>query len=1696
MNLKSTAAKVIAALLPLFLIMSYAAPVRAQLPTGGVLVRGDATWTDDGQTMTVTQGSERAVIDWLSFDVGAGNTVIFDQPGQGAVILNRITGDDPSHILGQLTANGSVFLVNPHGVIFGSDAVIDVGALIASSLWMDIADPRNQPFWDPESDLDLAWGETQGLAFSLRDGDPLGDVVNLGQIEAAGDDSYIFLLGPALVKNEGSLRASGDGRAQVGLAAGGEVRFRRVVDWDENVYRRFIVDKATAEALVSNGVSAAGSGQVDVTASGESVFLLGAAAVRELRQSVINQQGVVYAQRMEVVGGDSGTVVLGGTYSNASSWDMDLWVTGERIAVASDAGAEDVLFRVRDMELAATEEIVINSPLVYWNEGYGPYAYMTAPVVTVDAPVIPYASPGQTSRLLDLRLRNLSSETFTVASGADARVDVDSLVIQGINGSIDLAGPALVSETDLGVVVAFTDELSRLRMEHPDNRLVELRLSGHEGWNLDEALSVGEIYIRNGEADLIVAGNVSAKGDVFIWNQGGDVILSDLDHVALGAGGLITLAATHGGVFVNHAQAGADVFTGPGRVRIYSSSDGGRYDAGGLESWEYGAPGETVAFLADPAAPQNVIYFLDEQGAVVIVVRVQDASFVYGDLDDTALFDVRYYFKGDPTQELDASYVTGLRFQLSDAQGNWREIGAESWADFTVGSHWVRGFDGDGGPYRLEYVPGEITVTPRPLTITVGDAQRRYGMDNSALIGTPVSFDGLAAWDRRGWSDAIDPGAGDYILESADPLADVGQYAIDFVAQSERLQETLANYDVTYVPGKLQVTHRRLVLDVGTIQRWYGDANDFSAVSLAIGAGGDGIAPGQTLADLGIGAERLRSSATSTSVPGVYSLSLDTAGLGSPASNYEITVEGSLVVTKRPVVVKAHDLTIRYLDSLPAVGGAYSHSDLGDGIALTNWPLPELRLVKGPGSGADPLPAGQYAIEWYWPYVQDPQEHPYYRLTYEPGTLLVVPRPIEVEIHQHSRYYGTTSPNAAYEYTITGMPAVYDPRVAPKLTFETGPVTERSDAGMYKGVITGSSDDPNYTITWKNAGDLIILPAELVLRGGVLRKTYGDSLDWGEGAFRLDAARPWDNVPGLAPWDNPEDVVAGVQLFSGGADPAAAAGSYDLVVTGYRLINPNYTIKDVYDGVLYVDKRDLYVAVGDVEYRLNERKPYPIIRFENVAPHDSVDALLAQGCLEVLDQTSCRNAVWDGEGPYFVYDRTQGKAVHGGWGFVYNGPWHWTFLWNADALRNYNLIHGPTGREIILPPFSMEEMIDLVFVNPRERDRVFEPSERAPSPESRPAQPIVIDTSQQIELGPVQWDGIETTLISDGVTCVLPEGTPIHVDCDELLNPRGQRAAEMYYERFTAGFPVESQEILGRALAKWMDGPTGVTLSATNLEAYYERLKAGDDELFARIFPYLVAELHAILEKDEAELTRAERAYVDHLALVIQAERRRTAQLAKEALDDWQRRQEQRLADGPMLNTLFDYGGAVPDYVKNAVTQAQLGIGIQSGKSEEMTHRIVELMAATAGPILAGLGGGGVGATGALSSLVPFIFPFAQRGGEAIVLLSGVSAGASIFASAVMVSMIAGIALGDIIGQIKVENAVEEALRRAEEPPPTFADLKAMLETEEGQVHLLMHQMNALTKFVPGGELETYARTGITNLSDRGFWDFLEEQTF
>ncbi|KIO50353.1 filamentous haemagglutinin family protein [Nitrosospira sp. NpAV] len=88
----------------------------------------------NGNTMTVHQLSEQAILNWKDFNIGAGKAVVFDQPGVTASTLNRVWGPDVSTIAGQLRANGQVYLINQNGVLFADGAQVDVGGLVASTL--------------------------------------------------------------------------------------------------------------------------------------------------------------------------------------------------------------------------------------------------------------------------------------------------------------------------------------------------------------------------------------------------------------------------------------------------------------------------------------------------------------------------------------------------------------------------------------------------------------------------------------------------------------------------------------------------------------------------------------------------------------------------------------------------------------------------------------------------------------------------------------------------------------------------------------------------------------------------------------------------------------------------------------------------------------------------------------------------------------------------------------------------------------------------------------------------------------------------------------------------------------------------------------------------------------------------------------------------------------------------------------------------------------------------------------------------------------------------------------------------------------------------------------------------------------------------------------------------------------------------
>jgi len=301
------AASQLAAVLP-----SAAAGVVAQsshlLPTGGQVVSGKVGFTQKSHTLTIDQSSQKAIIDWQSFDIGSGNTVTFHQPGRDSVALNRVLGSDPSAIYGHLQANGQVFLVNPYGVYFAPGAQVDVGGLVASTLNL--------------SDNDFLHGNYQ---FS---GTGSTGVRNDGSIQAA-TDGYVAFLGRT-VDNHGSITTS---RGATALGAGSSVSL--TLAGQELV--SFQVDGAALNALAANGgVIAADGGRV----------ILSAQAKDALLQTVVNNQGRIQAQTVQshggtidLLGGDAGTVQVAGTLdASAPTGDGGaIETSGAHVKVADSA---------------------------------------------------------------------------------------------------------------------------------------------------------------------------------------------------------------------------------------------------------------------------------------------------------------------------------------------------------------------------------------------------------------------------------------------------------------------------------------------------------------------------------------------------------------------------------------------------------------------------------------------------------------------------------------------------------------------------------------------------------------------------------------------------------------------------------------------------------------------------------------------------------------------------------------------------------------------------------------------------------------------------------------------------------------------------------------------------------------------------------------------------------------------------------------------------------------------------------------------------------------------------------------------------------------------------------------------------------------------------------------------------------------
>jgi len=275
-------------------------------PTGEQVIAGNASFHRDGALTQIT-AANNTIINYQSFDIGSAETVQFIQPGANASVLNRVTAtDNPTQILGTLTANGQVYLVNPAGITFGQNAYVDVGALFAAAGNMSNEDYLN------------GLNNFSGLE---------GRVENWGTIQTSGINA---LIGRS-VANYGSLFSSAN---HVVLVSGDQVLLG---ERDGHVFVEIASPTPSVETGVENaGTVSATEGDV-LMASGDALGI------------AILQSGWIEAKNVDIDGSNgevefTGNLELTADNAKAEMRGETVTLSGANISSGAYSGADFAVY--------------------------------------------------------------------------------------------------------------------------------------------------------------------------------------------------------------------------------------------------------------------------------------------------------------------------------------------------------------------------------------------------------------------------------------------------------------------------------------------------------------------------------------------------------------------------------------------------------------------------------------------------------------------------------------------------------------------------------------------------------------------------------------------------------------------------------------------------------------------------------------------------------------------------------------------------------------------------------------------------------------------------------------------------------------------------------------------------------------------------------------------------------------------------------------------------------------------------------------------------------------------------------------------------------------------------------------------------------------------------------------------------------
>ncbi|MEG4857704.1 filamentous hemagglutinin N-terminal domain-containing protein [Microcoleus sp. K1-B6] len=285
----------------------------------------------------ITGGATRGVNLFHSlreFNIREGRGAYFDNPSGVTNIFTRVTGPNPSNILGTLgvLGNGNLFLINPKGIIFGPNARLDLRGSFIGSTADSIVFNNGFEFssTNPQTSPLLTVNIPVGLRFRDNPGAIVNQSTALGKVNlpasavpipisdrvglAVESGQTLALIGGDIQLQGGNLTASG-GQILLGSAASpGLVNFALTAGEKGNLTLNYDNIQNFGNIQISNGtlINTSGIGGGRVELKGGNVALSGA-RIYALTLGNIDGRGIdISAQKLRVENGTQfSTLTLG-----------------------------------------------------------------------------------------------------------------------------------------------------------------------------------------------------------------------------------------------------------------------------------------------------------------------------------------------------------------------------------------------------------------------------------------------------------------------------------------------------------------------------------------------------------------------------------------------------------------------------------------------------------------------------------------------------------------------------------------------------------------------------------------------------------------------------------------------------------------------------------------------------------------------------------------------------------------------------------------------------------------------------------------------------------------------------------------------------------------------------------------------------------------------------------------------------------------------------------------------------------------------------------------------------------------------------------------------------------------------------------------------------------------------------------------